>query len=308
MNDLVIDLSKYNTVTDWNSVKRSVSGVIIRAGYRGYTSGIVVEDKKFVEFANACRNHDIPFGVYFMSQAINEVEAIQEANHAINLSNMYGATLPIFIDSEDGDGTSRVVRADGLSKEARTKVVLAFLDTVANSGRLGGTYASESWFCDKLNYDAIKHDLIWVAKYGKNNGSICSIKLPKYNMHQYTSNGTIAGVNGRCDVSVTNIRDLIIADPVGSFINNPETHTQLNYQPNRSYVVSCNSLRVRTKPAIKNGTITLGKQIGSLSHGAIVVNKATMRLDNQIFMYLGLDNRGREQWVCADNGETAYIR
>ena len=50
MNDLVIDLSKYNTVTDWNSVKRSVSGVIIRAGYRGYTSGIVVEDNaKFIE-------------------------------------------------------------------------------------------------------------------------------------------------------------------------------------------------------------------------------------------------------------------
>lgn len=308
MNDLVIDLSKYNTVTDWNSVKRSVSGVIIRAGYRGYTSGIVVEDKKFVEFANACRNHDIPFGVYFMSQAINENEAIQEARFAVNLANMYGATLPVFIDSEDGDGTSRVVRADGLSKEARTKVVLAFLDTVADSGRLGGTYASESWFCDKLNYDAIKHDLIWVAKYGKNNGSICSIKLPKYNMHQYTSNGTIAGVNGRCDVSVTNIKDLIVYNPVGSFTNSPDTHIQPNYQPNKSYVVSCNSLRVRTKPSLKDGRIIMGKQIDSLHHGAVVVNKATMRLDNQIFMYLGLDNRGREKWVCADDSTTSYIR
>ena len=32
----VIDLSKYNTVSDFGEVASNVDGVIIRAGYRGY--------------------------------------------------------------------------------------------------------------------------------------------------------------------------------------------------------------------------------------------------------------------------------
>ena len=49
----VIDLSEYNTVSDFGAVANSVDGVIIRAGYRGYGSGKVVQDAKFVEFAMA---------------------------------------------------------------------------------------------------------------------------------------------------------------------------------------------------------------------------------------------------------------
>lgn len=51
----------------------------------------------------------------------------------------------------------------------------------------------------------MKDYFIWVANYGKNTGSKSStIKLAKYDMHQYTSNGSISGVPGRVDVSETN--------------------------------------------------------------------------------------------------------
>ena len=35
---MIIDISYYNTVTDWRRVAESVEGVIIRLGYTGYGS------------------------------------------------------------------------------------------------------------------------------------------------------------------------------------------------------------------------------------------------------------------------------
>lgn len=198
----IIDLSKYNTVTDWNKVKSVVDGVIIRCAYRGYGSGKIVQDSKFAEFARACKVQGIPFGVYFMSQAITEEEGREESDYAVSLANQFGATLSIFIDSEDGDGTAKVVRADGLSRAARTAVVKAFCQRAAELGHIGGVYASESWFNSKLNFSELTQYLIWVAKYGANTGSKCSaVALSKYDAHQYTSNGTVQGISGRVDVS-----------------------------------------------------------------------------------------------------------
>ena len=42
----IIDLSKHNTVTDWDAVKKSCDGVILRCGYRGYTEGKIKTDAK----------------------------------------------------------------------------------------------------------------------------------------------------------------------------------------------------------------------------------------------------------------------
>lgn len=198
----ILDLSHYNTVTDWNAVKNSVDGVILRVGYRGYGSGKIVPDKKFVEFAQACKRVGLPFGLYFMSQAINEVEGTEEAIYSVYKAQEYGATLPIIIDSEDGDGTARVVRADGLSKSVRTKVVKAFCDTVDSLGCVGGVYASESWFTSRLNYEELTKYYLWVAKYGKNTGVKSStVKLSKCDMHQYTSRAQVNGLKGGVDMS-----------------------------------------------------------------------------------------------------------
>lgn len=199
---LILDLSHYNKVTDWSAVKKAVDGVILRCAYRGYGSGKIVADSKFKEYAEACKRVGLPFGIYFMSQAINETEAIEEAVYSVNMAKKYGATLPIFIDSEDGDGTAKVVRADGLSKNVRTNVVKAFCNKVEKSGYAGGVYASESWFTGKLNFEALAVYFIWVAKYGKNTGvKNSTVKLSECDLHQYTSKGKVNGVKGNVDLS-----------------------------------------------------------------------------------------------------------
>ena len=198
----IIDLSKYNVVADFGAVANCVDGIVIRAGYRGYGSGKVVQDAKFVEFAQACKEKGIPFGIYFMSQAITVAEAEEEAQFAVTFAEQYGASLPLFIDSEDGDGTAKVVRADGLSKEDRTAVVKAFCERVTASGREAGVYASESWFKSNLDYDQIKQYKIWCAKYGTNDGNAqTSPALEKVDMWQYTSKGVVSGINGNVDLS-----------------------------------------------------------------------------------------------------------
>ena len=198
----VIDLSKYNTVTDWSAVAQNVSGVIIRCGYRGYVVGVISEDNKFRMYAEQCKAAGVPFGVYFMSQAITEDEAREEADYAVSMATAYGATLPIFIDSEDGDGTAREVRADGLSQDQRTAVVRAFCEQVRSHGLQAGVYASESWFKTRLHYEMIKGNLIWAAKYGVNDGTAHDQPaLEKVDMWQYSSRGNVPGVVGSVDVN-----------------------------------------------------------------------------------------------------------
>lgn len=198
----IMDLSHYNKVTDWQKVKKEVGGVILRVAYRGYGSGKIVIDNKFREYATACKKVGLPFGLYFMSQAITEAEGEAEAIYSVTMAKEYGATLPIFFDSEDGDGTARVVRADGLSKAARTNIIKAFCKKVIELGYKAGVYASESWFTSRLNYSELTGYYIWVADYGKNTGvKNSSIALKKYDLYQYTSRATVAGVSGACDMS-----------------------------------------------------------------------------------------------------------
>lgn len=198
----ILDLSHYNKVTDWQKVKNEVAGVILRVAYRGYGSGKIVIDNKFREYATACKKVGLPFGLYFMSQAITEAEGEAEAIYSVTMAKEYGATLPIFIDSEDGDGTARVVRADGLSKAARTNICKAFCKKVIELGYKAGVYASESWFTGRLNYNELTDYYIWVADYGKNTGvKNSSIALKKYDMHQYTSRAKVSGVSGNCDMN-----------------------------------------------------------------------------------------------------------
>ena len=45
---MIIDISEFNGNVDFSQVKGSVEGVIIRAGYRGYSAGNIKTDAKAV--------------------------------------------------------------------------------------------------------------------------------------------------------------------------------------------------------------------------------------------------------------------
>ncbi len=74
-----VDISQYTTSIDWPQLARQADFVMIRVGARGYDSGHIIADTKFIENVTGAAKAGIPFGVYFSSQAVNETEAKEEA-------------------------------------------------------------------------------------------------------------------------------------------------------------------------------------------------------------------------------------
>lgn len=86
-------------------------------------------------------------------------------------------------------------------------------------------------------------------------------------------------------------------------------HVQMNYQAGHMYTVAAEGLRIRTKlPSQHPDVIRNGKILGTIANRKQVKCLATARVGNQIWMYIGLDGKGREQWLCADTGNKAYIK
>lgn len=78
-----VDISQYTTSIDWTQLSRQADFVMIRVGARGYDTGHIIADTKFIENVTGAAKAGIPFGVYFSSQAINENEAREEANYVM---------------------------------------------------------------------------------------------------------------------------------------------------------------------------------------------------------------------------------
>lgn len=193
---LGIDVSKWQKEIDWDKVKNEgVDFAIIRCGYRGSITGSLVEDPYFEQNIKGARAAGIKVGVYFFTQAVNEVEAVEEASMVISLVRDYELQYPVFIDTEGAGGNGR---ADSLNVEERTAVCEAFCTTVKNAGLEAGVYASRNWYNNKLTASTLESYAIWLAEYR-------SVPLYQgyYQMWQYTSKGKINGINGNVDLNVS---------------------------------------------------------------------------------------------------------
>lgn len=191
-----IDVSKWNGSIDWDRVQNAgITYAIIRCGYRGASTGALVEDPYFRENMQGALAAGLKVGVYFFTQATNEVEAVEEASMALALCKDYKVTYPIFIDTEGAGGNGR---ADGLDMETRTKVCRAFCETVEDADYAGGIYGSRNWFRTKLRMDMLEEHIIWLAEYREK-----PIYGGNYHFWQYTSSGNVDGIEGRVDLDIS---------------------------------------------------------------------------------------------------------
>lgn len=193
-NVMGIDISKHNGTVDWNAVKNAgVDFVILRCGYRGSSSGVLVEDEKFRENIKGASAAGLKIGIYFFSQAVNEMEAVEEASLTLSLIKNYKISYPVYIDVEAANG-----RADGLSASERTKVITAFCETLRDSGYTAGVYSNKNWFTEKMNTGAFGNYRIWLAQYTET-----PTYTGRYDMWQYSSRGTIPGIKGDVDLNIS---------------------------------------------------------------------------------------------------------
>lgn len=190
-----IDVSKWNKTIDWEKVKEAgVEFVIIRCGYRGASTGALVLDPMYEQNIRGAIEADIPVGVYFFTQAVDEVEAVEEASMVIRLIEDYDVDYPVFLDSESAGGRGR---ADGLEAEERTRIHKAFLDTVKASGYETGIYGSRNWLNEQVDMEELSDYRTWLAEYAE---------IPAYDgyyhMWQYTSKGSVDGIETRVDLNL----------------------------------------------------------------------------------------------------------
>lgn len=194
---LGIDVSRWNEEIDWEKVKEEgIKYAIIRAGYRGSVSGVLVEDWYYKKNVEGAIKAGIPVGLYFFTQATTEVEAVEEASMVISMCKDYDITYPIFIDTEGAGGEGR---ADKLEKRERTAICQAFCETIRSAGYQAGIYASKNWFNNNIDTEVLTDDIyIWLAEHGD-----AVTYGGKYHMWQYTSSGRVLGIEGRVDLNLS---------------------------------------------------------------------------------------------------------
>ncbi|MBO5143973.1 MAG: glycoside hydrolase family 25 protein [Lachnospiraceae bacterium] len=193
---LGIDVSKWNGDIDWEVVKaEGVDFAIIRCGYRGSSSGWLIEDPYFYRNLQGAQKAGIQVGVYFFTQATDLVEAVEEASMVVSLLGDVPLDYPVFIDTEGAGGNGR---ADNLDPGTRTAVVNAFCQTIQNAGMEAGVYASRNWYLNNLNLDELDAPKVWLAEYRQT-----PQYEGRYDMWQYTSSGSVAGIEGRVDLNIS---------------------------------------------------------------------------------------------------------
>ena len=190
-----IDVSTWNGNIDWAAVKNSgVSYAIIRCGYRGSSIGKIIEDSKFRANIQGARNAGIKVGVYFFSQAVTEVEAVEEATYVLNAISGYGVSLPVFLDVESSGG-----RGDHIGIDQRTKNIQAFCKTISAYGYSAGVYANTTWFNQMINAPALTNYHIWLAQYS----AAPTYTRTRYDIWQYSSTGRVSGISGNVDMNIS---------------------------------------------------------------------------------------------------------
>jgi GH25 family lysozyme M1 (1,4-beta-N-acetylmuramidase) len=196
-----VDVSRYQKSLDWKKLKNAgVEFAIVRIGYRGYGSGTLVLDSMYETHMNDAKAAGLRTGIYFFSQAINEAEAVEEAEACLYVLDYFGHTVdyPIYFDSEYANA-SHTGRADSLSVEERTACAVAFCETIEAKGYKAGVYASTNWFKGKLDLSALSKYSIWNAHYSVSASPLaCDI-------WQSTGTGTIDGIGGEIDINVSYI-------------------------------------------------------------------------------------------------------
>ena len=197
-----IDVSEHNKTVDFNKVKADgIDFVYVRVGYTGYTKKKLSlnYDPYYQENITNALAAGLQVGVYWYSQALNEDEALQEANKLLNVIGSYNITLPVVYDYEfAGVGEDGRLDSANLSKDEMTANSLAFLNRVSQMGYTPCFYANYNFLKNSVYASQISSIAkIWLAHYNPSTNY-----AGDYEYWQYTSDGRVNGISGRVDMNV----------------------------------------------------------------------------------------------------------
>lgn len=193
---LGIDVSKFQGSIDWEAVAQAgVQFAVIRLGLRGYGSGELNMDERFYANLEGAKQQGLRAGVYFFSAAVDEQEAIEEADYVLQAIQGYEIDMPIVFDTEPIYYDN--ARTDGLTPNQLTAITRAFCNRIKEAGYTPMIYANAKRYTTVLHLDQLSEYELWLADYRQAPDFPYSFK-----MWQFTESGSVPGIGGAVDIDL----------------------------------------------------------------------------------------------------------
>ncbi len=171
---------------------------IIRIGKRGYATGAISLDENYLTYMKEAKEAGLGIGVSFYSQAVNEAEAIEEANLVVQALQQaeIKPEYPVIFDMELVNNDSS--RTEKLTKNQLTAITKAFCNTISQNGYTPAVYGNKYWLLRKLDLTQLSGYNIWLSKEGD---------VPDYPyefaMWEYKQDAKIDGIAGNVSLSIS---------------------------------------------------------------------------------------------------------
>lgn len=188
----------YGTVNFTQVEDDGIDYCIIRIGKRGYATGTVTLDENYLTYMKEAKEAGLGIGVSFYSQAVNEAEAVEEANLVVLALQQaeIKPDYPVVFDLElVNNDTSRT---ENLTKNQLTAITKAFCNTISQNGYTPAVYGNKYWLLRKLDLTQLSGYNIWLSKEGD---------VPDYPyefaMWEYKQDAKIDGIAGNVSLSIS---------------------------------------------------------------------------------------------------------
>ena len=181
-------------VIDWKLVKEAgVEFVIIRLGYRGYgEEGRLVVDERAQENYEGAKAAGLMVGGYIFSQALDEQEAIEEAELVLEITADWQLDMPVAFDWEF---LHLEARTDGMDKATITDCAIAFCERLKEGGLKPMLYTGVRM--QTLDMQRVQEYPMWLALYSD------TMSYPYWMSYwQYSCTGRVPGIQGDVDLNI----------------------------------------------------------------------------------------------------------
>ena len=184
-----IDVSGSNGIIDFTKVRNNNNFVIIKLGNIYDTDANYIDSKFEQNYKNAVAN-GLKVGVYIYNYC-NSIKTLKKGTKwALDVLNKRKLNLPIYLDMED-----KSIKVE--EKETLTQQCIEFTKLIEAGGYRAGIYANLDWFKNYIDTSKFDKNIsVWVAQYYKK----CEYE-GKYDIWQYTSDGSVNGISGRVDMN-----------------------------------------------------------------------------------------------------------
>ena len=290
-----IDVSMYQEAINWSAVaSEGYSFAFIRVG--SAKSGL---DPYFAQNMAGAAAAGLKTGVYLYSYATTVEAALAEAQFTLAAIAPFTVNMPVVYDLEDAVHKT-------MSTQELVALVVAFCSTIENAGYYPMVYSNKNMLTTQIG--VVPYD-VWVAQYAD------ACEYPNPSFWQFTSSGTVSGINGRVDLNYQfkDYSNIIIAN--GFTTRNGNTYFYNNYKMQRGWVdYEGNRYFMNADGTLfKNGWLTDGVNTWYMdtSDGHMLRDLVTIAGKNYYFdvnglMQTGLVNIGGLTYLFGADGSMQY--